>query len=64
MNTTWNLDVMYKGYDDPKYINDIKKVEETITKIKELKLDENNPIKTIDGVVDMSKQLNYHGGYF
>ena len=23
-----------------------------------------NPIKTIDGVVDMSKQLNYHGGYF
>ena len=23
-----------------------------------------NPIKTIDGIVDMSKQLNYHGGYF
>ena len=28
MNMKWDLDVMYKGYDDPKYINDIKKVEE------------------------------------
>ena len=25
---------------------------------------EHNPIRTIDGVVDMAKQLNYHGGYF
>ena len=25
---------------------------------------EHNPIKSIEGVVDMSKQLNYHGGYF
>ena len=23
-----------------------------------------DPIKTIDGIIDMSKQLNYHGGYF
>lgn len=23
-----------------------------------------NPIKTIDGVTEMAKQLNYHGGYF
>ena len=58
MNTTWNLDVMYKGYDDPKYINDIKKVEETITKIKELKLDENNPIKTIEASLVLTEELN------
>ena len=25
---------------------------------------QHNPIKTIDGVNEMSKQLNYHGGYF
>lgn len=58
MNTTWNLDVMYKGYDDPKYINDIKKVEETITNIKELKLDENNPIKTIEASLVLTEELN------
>jgi hypothetical protein len=23
-----------------------------------------NPIDNIDGIVDMAKQLNYHGGYF
>ena len=58
MNTTWNLDVMYKGYDDPKYISDLKKVEETINKIKELKLDENNPIKTIESSLALTEQLN------
>ena len=26
MNTTWNLDVMYKGYEDPKYTSDYNKV--------------------------------------
>ena len=25
---------------------------------------EHDPIRTIDGVIDMSKHLNYHGGYF
>ena len=58
MNTTWNLDVMYKGYDDPKYINDIKKVEETIKNIKNLVLDENNPVKTIEASVTLTEQLN------
>ena len=58
MNTTWNLDVMYKGYDDPKYINDIKKVEETIKNIKNLVLDENNPVKTIEASLVLTEQLN------
>lgn len=58
MNTTWNLDVMYKGYDDPKYINDIKKVEETIKNIKNLVLDENNPIKTIEASLILTEELN------
>jgi hypothetical protein len=25
---------------------------------------QHDPIKTIDGVNEMAKQLNYHGGYF
>ena len=58
MNLNWDLEIMYKGYDDPKYINDIKKVEETITKIKELKLDENNPIKTIEASLVLTEELN------
>lgn len=58
MNTTWNLDVMYKGYDDPKYKNDIKKVEETIKNIKNLVLDENNPVNTIEASVTLTEQLN------
>ena len=32
MNLNWNLDIMYKGYDDPKYLEDIKKVEELIVR--------------------------------
>ena len=58
MNTTWNLEVMYKGYDDPKYISDLKKVEETIKQIKELKLDENNPVNTIESYLKLSEELN------
>ena len=30
MNMTWDLDIMYKGYKDEKYINDVKYVKELI----------------------------------
>lgn len=33
MNMTWDLDILYKGYDDPKYANDYKKLEELISKL-------------------------------
>ena len=26
MNLTWDLEILYKGYDDPKYISDVEKV--------------------------------------
>ena len=58
MNTTWNLDVMYKGYDDPKYINDIKKVSEIVNNINSLKLDDNNPILTIEENLRLTEELN------
>ncbi|MCR5272961.1 MAG: M3 family oligoendopeptidase [Lachnospiraceae bacterium] len=34
MNTEWNLDVIYKGFDDPKYEADIKKFKEESDKLK------------------------------
>ena len=58
MNTTWNLDVMYKGYDDPKYINDFKKVSEIVNNINSLKLDDNNPIVTIEENLRLTEELN------
>ena len=39
MNMTWDLDILYKGYDDPKYNEDIKKAEELIKKIVSLSLE-------------------------
>ena len=41
MNMTWDLDILYKGYDDPKYNEDIKKAEELIKKIVALCLELN-----------------------
>ncbi len=41
MNMTWDLDILYKGYDDPKYNEDIKKAEELIKKIVALSLELN-----------------------
>ena len=35
MNMTWDLDILYKGYDDPKYISDYQKVLEIIKKFNE-----------------------------
>ena len=58
MNTTWNLEVMYKGYDDPKYINDFKKVSEIVNNINSLKLDDNNPILTIEENLRLTEELN------
>ena len=35
MELTWDLDVLYKGYEDPKYIEDSKKIIELINIAKE-----------------------------
>lgn len=32
MNMNWDLSIFYSGYDDPKYANDFKKLEESINK--------------------------------
>ncbi len=36
MNMNWDLEIIYKGYDDPKYLNDIEKVKSLIGEIKDL----------------------------
>lgn len=33
MNTNWNLDILYKGYDDPKFAEDIAKIDALAEKI-------------------------------
>ena len=33
MNMTWDLDILYKGYDDPKYKKDLEQAEELIQEI-------------------------------
>ena len=39
MNMNWDLEIIYKGYDDPKYASDIEKVKVLIEQIKELAKD-------------------------
>ena len=48
MNMTWNLEIMYKGYDDPKYVSDCQKLFEMIEIMKNEKLDEVNVKETIE----------------
>ena len=58
MNMTWDLDIMYKGYDDPKYQNDLKKVKNIIDDMNKLCLDKNNPIVTIEKSLKLNELLN------
>ena len=60
MNMTWDLDILYKGYDDPKYINDLEKAEEMIKKLKlacdELSLE--NAKESIENELLLEEQFN------
>lgn len=58
MNMTWDLDVLYKGYDDPKYQSDLNKTKEVIEQINKVELDYNNPIQTIEKVLNLNEQLD------
>ena len=60
MNMTWNLEIMYKGYDDPKYISDNQKVLEIIKEMNELvgKLDVNNAVSCIEQELKLEEELN------
>lgn len=60
MNMTWNLEIMYKGYDDPKYINDNKKVLEIINELNELvkELNVDNAVAIIEKELRLEEELN------
>ena len=60
MNMTWNLEIMYKGYDDPKYISDNQKVLEIIKEMNGLvgKLDVNNAVSCIEQELKLEEELN------
>ena len=59
MNLTWDLDILYKGYDDPKYLNDVEKVKQLIKDINELslKLDVNKKIECIESSLKHDEEL-------
>lgn len=59
MNMTWDLSILYKGYDDPKYINDYKKVLEIIEKMNAFvnTLDVNNAVECIETELNLEEEL-------
>ena len=59
MNMTWDLDILYKGYDDPKYNNDLEKVEKLIEKIKECSdnLDSTNQVESIKKTLKLEEEI-------
>ena len=60
MNMTWNLEIMYKGYDDPKYIKDNERVLELIKELNEFvkELDVNNAVLCIEKKLKLEEELN------
>lgn len=39
MYDKWNLDILYKGYDDPAFLNDWKKLEQILEELKQFAKD-------------------------
>ena len=62
MNMTWDLDIMYKGYKDEKYINDVKYVKELIEKLNELvsSLDSKDEKNVIENYLKYEEELSTH----
>ena len=58
MELTWDLEVLYKGYEDPKYIEDSKKIIELINIAKEEKLDTNNKVLSIEKHLEMELEIS------
>mgnify|MGYP003294057323 CR=1 FL=1 len=53
MNLTWDLEILYKGYDDPKYVSDVEKVKEIINKFHEL----TNNLESLSQIEAIEKEL-------
>ena len=53
MNLIWDLEILYKGYDDPKYVSDVEKVKEIINKFHELA----NTLESLSQIEAIEKEL-------
>ena len=58
MEMTWDLSVLYSGYDDPKYSSDYEKLLKLIEKAKNEKLDLENPVQTIENNLKTELELS------
>lgn len=58
MELTWDLEVLYKGYDDPKYIDDSKKILELIELSKNEVLDASNAVKTLEEHLKLELEIS------
>ena len=58
MEMTWDLSVLYSGYDDPKYSSDYEKLLKLIEEEKNSKLDSNDPIGTIEANLKRELELS------
>ena len=52
MKETWSLDNIYKGYDDPKYIEDEKKLDEVIEEMNNFKIQDDDKAN-LSGIIDL-----------
>lgn len=59
MNSEWSLDVLYKGFDDPKYAQDLALLDACIAKVNEFagKLPEMQPIEVLKTYIDDSERM-------
>ena len=58
MNTKWNLNVLYKGLDDPEYEKDMKKAEELFAGLKAVvRSDEADSVKKIEDILLVMEEI-------
>ena len=58
MNKEWSLEKLYKGYDDPKFVEDEKRLDETIQEIIALTSDlTGDPADVLVKAIDLTKQI-------
>ena len=55
MDMTWDLSVLYSGYDDPKYKSDSDKLLVLIDKVKKETLDTDDIVKSIENHLFLEK---------
>lgn len=58
MNSEWSLDELYKGFDDPKYLEDLAALDESIAKFNDFaaKLGEKSALETLKAYIEDSER--------